>query len=70
MITRRAWMALIALLILSLAAEMAVSRHPHFGLDAVFGFYAWFAAAACVLLVIVAKVIGVFLKRRDTYYDD
>ena len=31
---------------------------------------AWFGFAACVVLVIGAKAVAIFLKRPDTYYDD
>ncbi len=46
--------------------------HPHagFGIDGTFGFYAWYGLGACVAMVLFAKGLGVFLKRRDTYYGE
>jgi hypothetical protein len=43
--------------------------HPHFGIDGTFGFYSWYGFVTCVAMVVVAKVLGVVLKRKDTYYD-
>lgn len=58
-----------ALLVILLAIDPLVHGHPKFGIDGAFGFYAWYGLGASIALVIIAKVIGVFLKRRDTYYD-
>jgi hypothetical protein len=38
-------------------------------LAATFGFASWFGFAACAAMVIVAKVLGAVLKRRDDYYE-
>ncbi|HUS55295.1 MAG TPA: hypothetical protein VMY41_14995 [Thermohalobaculum sp.] len=67
---RKLWAALIAFLVLLLAAQLAFPNHGHFGLDNTFGFAAWFGFIACVLLVVGAKALAIFLKRPDTYYDD
>ena len=37
--------------------------------DAVFGFYAWFGFAACIVLVVGALALGKLIKRKDDYYD-
>ena len=46
--------------------------HPHagFGVDGTFGFYAWYGLGTCVAMVLFAKGLGIFLKRRDTWYDE
>ena len=67
---RKLWIALYAFLALLLAGGVVFPVHPHFELDGVFGFAAWFGFGACVALVVVAKSLSVFLKRPDTYYDD
>ena len=59
--------AVLALLVL---ADFTLHPHPVFGLDATFGFYAWYGLLSCVAMILFAKGLGVFLKRRDTYYDD
>jgi len=67
---RKLWLALIAALVLLLAAELVFPHHGHFWFDGIFGFGAWLGFSACVVLVIAAKGLSVFLKRPDTYYDD
>jgi hypothetical protein len=59
----------IAVLALLVALDLVVEHHPHFTLERTFAFGAWFGFAACVVLVLVAKALGAFLKRPDTYYD-
>ena len=49
--------------------DLVVRHHPHFRLDGVFGFGAWYGFGACVALVLSAKILGAILKRPDTYYD-
>jgi hypothetical protein len=49
----------------------AVEHHPHFGIDGSYAFHAWYGFAVCAGMVLVSKfVVGLLLKRRDTYYDD
>jgi hypothetical protein len=67
---RKLWIALIAFLALLLAGGAVFPVHPHFRLDGSFGFAAWFGFASCVVLVLGAKALAIFLKRPDTYYDD
>jgi hypothetical protein len=67
---RNLWIALYAFLALLLVGGAIFPVHGHFSLDETFGFAAWFGFAACVLLVVGAKVLAIFLKRPDTYYDD
>jgi hypothetical protein len=67
---RRLWIAFVATLATTVAAELFVERHSVFGLDGSFGFYAWFGFASCVGLILFPKLLGVFLKRPDSYYGD
>ncbi len=64
------WTIGICLLIIVTLMDFIVHKHPHFGLDGLFGFYSLFGFGACAVMVIFAKALGVFLKRKDTYYDD
>lgn len=57
-------------LALSLLLELAVEKHPYYGIDGSFGFAAWFGLGACLVLVPVAKLIGILLKRPEAHYDD
>lgn len=59
------------IVILALTVVAGLFAHTH-GVDAVsdgFGFNAWFGFLACVILVSLAKLLGVILKRGDRYYD-
>lgn len=49
--------------------DLVVAHHPHFGIDGTFGFGAWFGFAASFAMVLFAKLLGIILKRPDTYYD-
>lgn len=68
---RRMWIASLVVLAILVAADAAVEHHPHFGIDGTFGFHAWYGFAVCAGMVLLSKfVVGLLLKRRDTYYDD
>lgn len=63
------WRVFIAILALTVAAEFFVEPEAHFGIDGVFGFNAWYGFLACAALILMAKLIGIALKRPDTYYE-
>ncbi|MEE9386757.1 MAG: hypothetical protein V3V08_25350 [Nannocystaceae bacterium] len=68
---RLAWIGFIACLVVLLLLDLVVEHHPHFGIDGYFGFSAWYGFGTCVLMVVGSKkLVGLFLKRKDTYYDD
>jgi len=67
---RKLWILFIAILALTVLADLFVEHHPHFGLDGTFGFGAWFGFISCVVLVFFSKALGALLKRPDTYYDE
>lgn len=66
---RALWIALLVLCALSVGADFLVEHHSHFGIEATPGFAAWYGVLACLLLILLAGVAGVLLKRRDDYYD-
>lgn len=66
---RLLWRLFIAVLALTVAAEWLIDLHPHFAIDALFGFHAWYGLAACAAMIVVAKLLGYALKRPDTYYE-
>ena len=49
--------------------ELFTHRHPHFGFDGFFGFYAILGFVACAALILIAKGIGFVLKKGEDYYD-
>jgi len=67
---RRLWQAFIAILALTVLAGLAIEAHPHFAVERLFGFNALYGFLACAVLILLAKGIGLVVKRPDTYYDD
>jgi hypothetical protein len=67
---RRVWLVFAALLAGSVLAQLFVAVQPHYPAEGWFGMPALFGFVACAAMVVFAKLLGVFLKRRDDYYDD
>ncbi len=67
---RRLWQVFIAVLVLTVLAQLAVDAHPHFAAERLFGFNALYGFLACAALILVAKGLGLLLKRKDDYYGD
>ena len=67
---KKLWGIFIASLACSVLAELAIEAHPHFGVERIFGAYAIYGFAACAALILIAKALGLLLKRPDTYYHD
>ena len=65
---RRLWIGFATILILTVAADLVVHPHGYFGMDGTIGFYAWYGLLTCAAMIFVAKFLGIFLKRKDTYY--
>ena len=62
------WIGGIVLLVLTLLAEFLIPTKGYFGLDDWPGFGAAFGFFTCLLMVVFAKLLGFFLKRREGYY--
>lgn len=67
---RLLWRIFIVILALTVAAELFVHGHAYFHVDGWFAFDAVYGFGTCVGMIVLAKALGHFLKRRDTYYDD
>jgi hypothetical protein len=67
---RRLWIGFALILAALVLADGVIHPHPAFGVDGSFGFYAWYGLLTCIAMVLVAKALGVLLKRRDDYYDE
>ena len=67
---RRLWRILIAVLAATVLAQLAVEAHPHFAVEAWFGFNALYGFLACAALIVFAKGLGLLVKRKDDYYGD
>ena len=67
---QRVLYGLFGALFLLLALEPFVHKHPYFGWENWFGFYAIYGFAACALLVLAAKyILRPLVKREEDYYD-
>jgi len=64
------WRGGMVILLLLVIADFFIHAHPYFGIDGTFGFYSWFGLITCIGMVLFAKALGIFLKRKDTYYDN
>lgn len=62
------WRGFIAILALTVAADFSVTGEPHFGIETSLAFNAWYGFFACAVLIVFAKGVAAFLKRRDDYY--
>ncbi len=67
---RLLWRWGISLLLLLTLGDLIIQGHTYFAVDGTFAFYSWYGLATCAAMVMFAKGLGAFLKRRDTYYDD
>ena len=67
---RKLWIVFITVLAVVALLDFAIHPHAEFGLDGTTFFYSWYGFATCVGMVVFAKLLGIFLKREDTYYDN
>ena len=65
---RRLWWGFAVLLSLTVVAQLFVDVKGYFGVDGWIGFGAVFGFSSCLAMVLVAKGLGVLLKRRQDYY--
>ena len=59
----------ILLLVLLLIVDFFIHKHGEFPLEGYPDFFAVYGFVACVLLIFIAKVLRLFLKRDEKYYD-
>jgi hypothetical protein len=67
---RTLWIVFCIVLALTLLAQVFIVIKSSFDMDGWPGFAAVFGFLACLALVLVARGLGLLLKRRDDYYDD
>ena len=58
-----------ALCIILVALDFVVHRHIYVDFEKIPTFYALYGFVACVLLVVLAKLMRLVLMRDETYYD-
>ena len=65
---RLLWRLFLAVLALTVLAELAIQLHPRFAIEGVFAFHAWFGLLSCAAMILAARGLGLLLKRPDDYY--
>ena len=69
---RKLWIILCIICALTVVLDFFFRNEPHephFGVDHYYGFYAFLGFVACAVSILVAKVVGFVLKRKEDYYD-
>lgn len=64
------WRGFLVVLVLTVLTEQLVHLHPHFAIESIFGFNAWFGFLVCAAMIGMAKALALVLKRPDSYYED
>ena len=65
---RKLWWGFSVVLALTVLAQLVVYVKGYFTVDGWFGFGAVYGFVSCLLMVLFAKGLGVFLKRPNDYY--
>ena len=66
---RLLWVIFLCVLALTILASLLTEVHAWFRIDGSFAFYAWYGFLTCIGMVLVAKLLGCLLHRKDSYYD-
>lgn len=66
---RKLWIGFSVVLVLVVLAQTVIYIKGYFGIDGWFGFGAVYGFGCCLLMVLVAKLLGVLLKRPQDYYE-
>jgi uncharacterized membrane protein len=67
---RKLWYVFSVVLAVVVVAQAVIPVKGYFGVDGWFGFGAVYGFVSCLLMVLVAKVLGVILKRPQGYFRD
>ena len=67
---RRLWWGFAIVLALTVVAQLGIYVKGYFTVDGWFGFGALYGFFSCLLMVLLAKVLGVVLKRPRQYYTE
>ncbi len=58
-----------ASLVVLLIVDFFIHKHADFPWEEATDFYAVYGFGSCVLLIFIAKLLRIFLKRDENYYD-
>ncbi|HKJ15823.1 MAG TPA: hypothetical protein VJ984_00555 [Xanthomonadales bacterium] len=67
---RKLWIVFVVILAATVAAQLFISVKGYFGPDGWFAFGAIYGFGSCLVMVLVAKLLGFVLKRKENYYSD
>ena len=67
---RLLWKLFAIVLALTVVAQFFIKVKGYFGVDGWLGFAAIFGFVSCLLMVLVAKALGLVLKRDQNYYKE
>ena len=67
---RKLWVGFIIIMAITVLAGLFVQQYEPFGIEDSFGFFAWYGFITCVAMVLLARLLGLILKRPENYYDD
>ena len=67
---RKLWYVFSAVLAVLVLLQAVIPIKGYFTVDGWFGFGAVYGFVSCLLMVLIAKVLGVVLKRPKGYFED
>lgn len=68
--TKKLWIVFIIALLATLIAELSLYPQVRFGIGGIPFFYALMGFLSCIAVAFVAKIAGLFLKRKENYYKE
>ena len=66
---KKLWFVMLSILFFSIFIQFFFPVNGHFEIEQSFAFGAWFGFLTCVLMIVVAKLLGFLIKRPDSYYE-
>jgi len=63
------WLGGLAMLAFVTWLGTTIYTYDKFTLEGTIGFYSWYGFVTCVAMVVFAKLLGLGLSKKDTYYD-
>ena len=63
---RLLWVVFLFVLVLTVLASLFTDEHV--GFDGGFAFNAWYGFVTCIGMILLAKLLARFLRRKDSYY--
>ena len=67
---RLLWWVFAIVLAVLVGLQLVIDVKGYFGIDGWFGFGAAYGFLACLAMILVAKGLGVILKRPENYYGE